>query len=80
VSVTSSSFGEAISGTEPSSGFADFVICRLRYARIQTQIALNEINTVRVALTAGLVDVEDAVAMLHEAGLDFILTGASTHE
>ena len=64
--------------TEPTSGFSDFVLRRLRYARIQTLIALNHINAVGVALKGGMIDGEDAIAMLGEAGLDFIITGASS--
>jgi hypothetical protein len=64
--------------TEPSSGFADFVLHRLHVARIQARLALNHINTVAVALKGGLIDGEDAIAMLGEAGLDFIITGASS--
>ena len=63
---------------EPSSGFADFVLGRLRVARIRTHIVLNHINAVGVALKGGLIDGEDAIAMLGEAGLDFIVTGASS--
>jgi hypothetical protein len=68
----------AIKEVEPSSGFDNFVICRLRYARIQMQIALNQINTVGTALTAGWIDGDDALAMLGESGLLDFVTGASS--
>jgi hypothetical protein len=55
--------------TEPSSGFADFVLRRLHVARIKAQITLNQLNTVDVALGAGWISGEDALAMLSEAGL-----------
>jgi len=64
--------------TERSSAFADFVLRRLRLARIQGRIALNHINTVGVALSGGLIDAPAGLAMLGEAGLDFIITGASS--
>jgi hypothetical protein len=64
--------------TEPSSRFADFVLRRLHIARVQARIALNQINAVGVALGAGWIGGEDAIAMLGEAGLDFIITGASS--
>jgi hypothetical protein len=65
--------------TEPSSAFADFVMRRLRYARIQARIALNQIDAVGVALRAGWIGGEDALACLDESGLlDFVITGVST--
>jgi len=64
--------------TEPSSAFGDFILRRLRHARTRTQIALNEITAVGIALNAGWIDGEDAIAMLGEAGLDFVITVAST--
>ena len=67
----------ALSSTAPSSGFTDFVIRRLRYARIQTRLALNQIDTVGVALKAGLLDGEDALAMLSEARLLHLIEASS---
>jgi hypothetical protein len=64
--------------TESSSGFADFVLNRLNAARMGTRIVLNHLNTVTTALRGGLIGGEDAIAMLGEAGLDFIVTGASS--
>jgi hypothetical protein len=65
--------------TTASSGFTDFVIRRLRYGRIQAEIVVNQLNSVSIALNAGWIGGEDALAMLHEAGLDFVITaGAST--
>jgi hypothetical protein len=64
--------------TEPSSGFTDFVLRRLHVARIQAELALNQLDTVHVALSGGWIGAEDALAMLGEAGLDFIITGASS--
>ena len=63
--------------TEPTSAFADFIERHLHRARILAQLALNEIDTVDVALAAGWIDGEAALAMLDEAGLGFI-TGASS--
>jgi hypothetical protein len=62
--------------TSQSSDFADFVLRRLRLKRIQVRLVLNHINTVGVALSGGLIDGEDAISMLGEVGLDFIITGA----
>jgi hypothetical protein len=64
--------------TESSSGFSDFVLRRLHVARIQAELALNQITSVGVALNAGWIGAEDALAMLSEAGLDFIIRGASS--
>ena len=64
--------------TEPSSGFTDFIKRRLHVARIQAELALNQITSVGVALNAGWIGAEDALAMLGEAGLDFIIAGASS--
>jgi hypothetical protein len=55
--------------TEPSSSFTDFVICRVRYARILVRLALNQLDSVDVALSAGWISGEDALAMLDEDGL-----------
>ena len=57
--VTTSS-AEAISGTEPSSAFADVVIRRVRRARVEAEIAINQFDTVSVALSAGWMSGEDA--------------------
>jgi len=54
---------------EPSSSFTDFVMRRLHLARLQTRLALNQMDTVDVALNAGWISDEDALAMLSEAGL-----------
>ena len=43
---------------------------RLNVERIRTRIALNNLDTVDVALNAGWIDGEAALAMLHEAGFD----------
>jgi hypothetical protein len=65
--------------TPPSSGFTDFVIRRLRYARIQAQLVINHIDSVGVALKTGWLDGEDALACLEESGLlDFVITGAAS--
>jgi hypothetical protein len=61
--------------TEPSSSFTDFVLRRLHVARLQARIALNQLDTVHVALSGGWIDGEDAIAMLGEAGLDFNIYG-----
>jgi hypothetical protein len=63
--------------TTTSSGFADFVVRRLRFAQIQARLALNEIDTVEVSLAAGWIDGEGALEMLDEVGLGFI-TGTSS--
>ena len=63
---------------ESSSGFVDFILRRLRVTQLQAQLTSNEAQTISVALAGGLIGAEDAIAMLGEAGLDFIVTGASS--
>jgi hypothetical protein len=68
---------DSIEAIAPSSDFDDFMVNRLRYARILKQIELNEINAVGAALSGGLISGEDAVAHLDECGLLDFVTGAS---
>jgi hypothetical protein len=51
---------------------------RLRYARIQAEIVVNQLNNVSIALSADWIGGEDALAYLDECGLLDFVTGAST--
>jgi hypothetical protein len=64
--------------TESSSGFITFLLGQIRCAELRARIAANQLRATAVALAGGLIGAEDAVAMLSEAGLDFIVTGASS--
>jgi hypothetical protein len=55
--------------TEASSGFADFILRQIRCARIRARITINHLDNVGIALNAGWIGGEDALAMLDEAGL-----------
>ena len=68
---------DANSATTPSSGFADFVLGRLRCARVRAQIALNQINAAGAAVRGGLIDGETALAILSEAGLLHLIEASS---
>jgi hypothetical protein len=68
----------APTATEPSSDFISFLLGQIRCAELRARIAANELRTTAVALAGGLIGGEDALAMLGEAGLDFIITGASS--
>jgi hypothetical protein len=66
---TTSPTSDAQPIAEASSVFSAFVLGRLRCAHIRMRLALNVIDVAGVALKAGWVDGEDALAMLDEAGL-----------
>ena len=63
---------------ESSSDFITFLLGQIRCAELRARIAANELRATAVALAGGLIGAEDAIAMLGEAGLDFIVTGASS--
>jgi hypothetical protein len=42
--------------TEPSSGFAEFVLLRVHVERIQMRLALNLLNAAGAALKGGLIE------------------------
>jgi hypothetical protein len=67
MSSTSTASAEPI--TEPSSGFTTFILHRLRVAALRAQLVANEIAAAGVALKAGFIDGETALAMLDETGL-----------
>ena len=69
---------EAISGSEPSSAFANVMIRLVRCARIEAEIAINQFDSVSVALAAGWMSGEDALACLNETGLLDWVTGVSS--
>jgi hypothetical protein len=63
---------------ESSSDFITFLLGQIRCAELRARIAVNELRATAVALSGGLIGAEDALAMLGEAGLDFIIAGASS--
>jgi len=63
---------------ESSSDFITFLLGQIRCAELRARIAANELKATAVALSAGWIGAEDAIGMLGEAGLDFIVTGASS--
>jgi hypothetical protein len=56
--------------TEPSSGFVDFILHRLRVAELRAKIVANEIATTATALSAGMITPEMAILILAETGLE----------
>jgi hypothetical protein len=62
----------ASSITAPSSAFDDFVLNLLRDGYRRTLIDLNHIANAGIALRAGWINGECAVAMMQESGLDWI--------
>ena len=63
---------------ESLSDFITFLLGQIRCAELLARIGANELRATAVALAGGLIGAEDAIAMLGEAGLDFIVTGASS--
>jgi hypothetical protein len=56
-----------------SSNFAAFVLAEIRCASLRARIAVNEIQTMGIALKAGLVSVDSVLEHLHDVGvLDLI--------
>ena len=62
---------------DPSSGFVDFLLAQFRVARLRAQIVSNELETMSVALSAGLVTPETALLHLHEIGAMELLPESS---
>jgi hypothetical protein len=54
----------------PSSGFADFILHRLRVATLRAKIVANEIEATATALRGGLISPEAAILILTECGLE----------
>jgi hypothetical protein len=61
----------------PSSGFADYVLAEIRVAGLRARLAVNEIHATSVALGAGFIDIDNALAHLTEVGA-LHLIGASS--
>ncbi len=57
----------------PSSAFTGFVLGRIRCADIRARILANEVTAMGVALKAGLIDPENAIAHLVEIGAGVLL-------
>jgi hypothetical protein len=55
---------------EPSSGFVDFILHRLRVAEMRTKLIATEIETMTTALSAGLIPPETVVLWLAETGIE----------
>lgn len=66
------------SATSPSSTFIDFLLGEFRCAGLRARIVANEIEATAVALAAGLIDGEVALACLQESGLLDLVTGPSS--
>lgn len=75
MSSTSTASAEPI--TEPSSGFVDFILHRLRVAELQAKIVANEIEAMATAMSAGMISAELALLHLHEAGAIGLLPSSS---
>jgi hypothetical protein len=57
-----------------STGFADYILLNLRCGSLRARIAVNEFQTMGLALKAGLVDPEVVLEHLHEVGvLDLVI-------
>jgi hypothetical protein len=52
----------------PSSGFADFVLCRIRVAHARARLIVNDIEAIGVALKGGVISPEVALLSLDQAG------------
>jgi hypothetical protein len=59
----------AMMTTEPSSGFAVFILAGLRVATAKAKMTALEIEAVAAALAGGLIDVEVALTMAADAGV-----------
>jgi hypothetical protein len=68
----------ATSGTSSSSGFSDFTKRQLRIAWLRAAIIKNEISAMGIAVKAGLVDPENAIAHLVDIGAGDLLTWESS--
>jgi hypothetical protein len=55
---------------EPSSGFTDFILHRLRVTGLRAKIVANEIESTMTALSAGLISPEAAILILAETGIE----------
>jgi hypothetical protein len=52
-----------------SSGFANYLLAELRCAALRARLLTNEIQTMAIALRAGFISPDNAVAHLHEIGV-----------
>jgi hypothetical protein len=65
------------SSTASSSDFTQFVLHRIRVARIRARMVSNAIEATTIALAGGLIDGVGALAMLDEAGLLALIEASS---
>ena len=60
-----------------SSGFADYVVHELRCAELRARLMVNNIEAMTIALGAGLVNADTALAHLHEIGALHLIEASS---
>ncbi len=58
--------------------FVEFVLNRIRYARIKARIITNELSAMETALRGGLIDPDNTIAHLTEIGASELLTWESS--
>lgn len=54
--------------TGPSSGFVDYVLAEMRCAGLRARLMVNEVEATTLALGAGFIDIDNAIAHLTEIG------------
>jgi hypothetical protein len=74
---TSTEIAAAGSFTDVSSNFSDYVLAEIRCAGLRAQIMVNDIEAMTVALGAGLVNADTALAHLHEVGVLHLIEASS---
>ena len=60
-----------------STGFADYILLNLRCAELRARLMVNEVLATKLALGAGFIDIDNALAHLTEVGA-LHLIGASS--
>jgi hypothetical protein len=63
--------------TTSSSAFVDFLLAQFRCAGLRARIIVNEIDTMRAALAAGMIAPEVAVLHVHEIGAAGLIPASS---
>ena len=59
--------------TEASSAFDTFILAQIRVASARARLFVNEVDTIGVALTGKLIDIDTAIAQLADLGVDLIV-------
>jgi hypothetical protein len=70
----------AICSTSPSSTFYEFTVRQMRVAFVRAKIIQNEIAAAGVALKAGLISPENAIAHVCEIGAGDLLQWENHHD